>query len=546
MRSVRSLFNWQSSGWAGLVLVISVTTLFILRTFSYDFVIGKAPYWQTQVDDVTQYIAGFNMYFTAPWQVPLLGFDSLNYPTGTRVTFVDAIPIYAMLLKALLPRSLAPFNPFGFWVALCFTLQGVGAWWIARELRIRSWFFLTGLLVLFLTYPALMSRIGHISLMSHWILLFAIALYVRSYRLSSLPRYAWTFLLVSAFYINIYLFVMACGVLLAGLLDLGRRIGVRDIVDFLLPFALLATTSLLMMMPLSLAEVTREWGFGYYSMNLLAPITGGKVFAVQVAEVAGQHEGFNYLGLGVLVALVAAFSLRNRLATEVLHRHYALVFLLLLYSVYALSNQIYFGSQQILLLRYPTSLDGLTSQFRASGRFFWLVGYFLIIFSMLALYRGLGRRVFVVVSSMLVCLQIADLGDRYEVLRTSLVRDSPRPMNFALWDARLGDSVNTLYFYPKFKCGQPAHETLLPVMRYAAERGFNLNTGYISRYTPDCQDVEREIAASNPKQAAYIFARSDYPSPDIVMELFPKNFRIRCTEIQFAHLCLSVHEGDHL
>ena len=536
--------NCQATGWAGLALVLSVSSLFVLRTFGYDFVLGTAPYWQTQVDDVTQYIAGFNMYFTAPWQLPLLGFDSLNYPAGTRVTFVDAIPIFALLLKVLLPTSLAPFNPFGIWVALCFMLQGVGAWWIARELRIGSWFFLIGLLVLFLTSPALMARIGHISLMSHWILLFAIALYVRSYRQSRLPRYAWTFLLVSAFYINIYLFVMACGVLLAGLFDLGRRISVRDVVDLMLPFALLAATSLLMFLPLPLTGVTREWGFGYYSMNLLAPLTGGKVFALQATEVAGQYEGFNYLGFGVLVALVAAFFLRCRPATEILHRHYALVFLLFLYFVYALSNQIYFGPQQILVLRYPTILEGLTSQFRASGRFFWTVGYSLVIFSMVVLYRGFGKRTFAFAVFLLVFLQLADLGDRYKVLRASVVRDSSQPMNFAMWDTRLGKSVETLYFYPKFKCGQPPHGTLLPVMRYAAERGLNLNTGYIARYTPDCHDVEREIAGSNPNKAAYIFARSDYPNQGDVMELFPKDFRIRCSEIQFAHLCLTAREDD--
>lgn len=528
----------------GLVFVLGVSGVFVVRTFGYDFVLGTAPYWQTQVDDVTQYIAGFNMYFTAPWRFPLLAFNSLNYPTGTRVTFVDAIPLYALLLKIFLPTSLAPLNPFGVWVALCFLLQGVGAWWIVRELRVASWFFLIGLLAIFLTFPALMARIGHISLMSHWILLFAFALYVRSYRQSRLPQWQWSLLLVGAFFINIYLFVMACGVLLAALFSLRRSIGTTDIFNFFLPFALLVAICFLMFLPLPLAEVTREWGFGYYSMNLLAPLTGGKVFALQVPEVPGQYEGDNYLGLGVLAALVSAIFFKSQPGAGFVHRHKALVFLLLLYTVYSLSNQIYFGSQKILVLSYPGFLHGFTSQFRVSGRFFWPVGYSLVLFSLLMLHRELGKRVFAFVVLLVVGLQVADLGGRYNNLRAIANRDSPQPMNFAIWDKRLGKSIETLYFYPKFKCGQPSLNTLLPVMRYAAERGLNLNTGYIARYTPDCQDVEHEIAGSNPNQAAYIFVRSDYPNQEDVMAFFPKNFRINCSETQFAHLCLSVREDD--
>jgi len=544
MRSLLSRINLQSSDWAGLAFALGASSVFVLLTFGRDFVVGTSPFWQSQVDDVAQYIAGFNMYFTAPWQFPLLAFDNLNYPDGTRVTFVDAIPIYALVLKILLPASLAPFNPFGAWVALCFLLQGVGAWWIARALRTDSWLFLIAILAVFLTYPALMARIGHISLMSHWILLFAIALYIRSYQQGCLTHWAWTLLLVAAFYINIYLFVMACGILLAALFSLRRVIAFPDILHFLLPFVVLAATAFLMLLPLPLAEVTREWGFGYYSMNLLAPFMGGKLFALQVSEGPGQYEGFNYLGLGVLVAIGAAYFVMKPPRGDILRRHRALFILLILYTVYALSDQIYFGGQKILVLSYPAILDGITSQFRASGRFFWPVGYCLAILALLTLHRGLSRRTFAFAALLLVGLQLADLSDRYKILRASVTRDSPQPMDYAAWDARLGSEVEILYFYPKFKCGQQPHETLLPVMRYAAERGLKLNTGYIARYTPDCRDEEREIAGSDYQHAAYVFARTDYPSLEAVMALFPKNIRIRCAEVQFAYLCQPAREGD--
>ena len=201
--SHRSRLQGQPHGLAGLVAVLLLSIGFVWITFGGSFIQGQSTFWQTDAQDITQYMAGFNLYFSAPWKYPLLVFDSLNYPVGTRATFVDIIPLYALMLKLLVPASWAPFNPFGVWVASCFVLQAVGAWWMARELRAHSWGFMLSLVVLMLMTPALLSRIGHISLMSHWILVFACALYLRGWRQKKLPTLAWTLLLVSAFYINI-------------------------------------------------------------------------------------------------------------------------------------------------------------------------------------------------------------------------------------------------------------------------------------------------------------------------------------------------------
>jgi hypothetical protein len=81
-------------------------------------------------------------------------------------------------------------------------------------------------------------------------------------------------------------------------------------------------------------------------------------------------------------------------------------------------------------------------------------------------------------------------------------------------------------------------------MRYAAERGLKLNTGYIARYTPDCNDVGREITGSETVSSAYIFARSDYPNQEHVEALFSKSTQIRCSEVQFAYVCQSASEDD--
>lgn len=56
------------SGFAGLLVAIAIGFVFVITTFELQFILGVSSFWQTEVDDVTQYIAGFNMYFGSPWR----------------------------------------------------------------------------------------------------------------------------------------------------------------------------------------------------------------------------------------------------------------------------------------------------------------------------------------------------------------------------------------------------------------------------------------------------------------------------------------------
>lgn len=529
--------NLKASGWLGLLFALSVSSFFLYKSFGLGFLSGLSSYWQSDVDDIAQYISGFNMYFAAPWRFPLLAFDGVNYPEGTRVTFVDAIPLYSFILKLFIPSSFFPFNPFGAWIALCFLLQSVGAWWIARELRVESWFFLIALVGFFIIFPALMVRIGHISLMSHWILLFAIALHIRSFRLSSISSRGWVALLVSSFYINIYIFTMASGFFVASLFSLSRKIAKRDVFNFLLPFFVLALTSLVLLLPLPIASVSKEGGFGYYSMNLLSPLMGGSVFSLQASDVLGQYEGFNYLGLGVLFGLLAVLLFCRKACCKLFGRHNGLLLLLFLFTLYSISNQIYFGQVKLLDLRYPQFMDAFTSQFRASGRFFWPVGYCLIVFAVLCLHRTVSQRVFSISVVILLTLQVVDLDHRYEILRNTVNRTPKQVLNYEAWKEGLGSQIHNLYFYPKFRCGSNPHETLLPVMLYSAKNQLKLNTGYIARHAPLCNDIQREIEESDFDRSAYIFAAPEYTDKRSVVKLLPESNRFECAEIQFAVVC---------
>lgn len=534
-------FKLDSTGRAGFAVALAIGLLFVWRYFPAGFVAGTSSYWLTEVDDVTQYFSGFNAFFTAPFSYPLLAFDSINYPQGTRVTFVDAIPLYALLLKLVIPASFAPFNPFGVWVALAFVGQAVCGWWLLRELQVKSWPALLALIVCLLTFPALTTRLGHISLMSHWIILCSLALYIRCRRTSDPQRWAWSLLLLAAFYINIYLCVMASAIYIVSCLDFRWKFQPAEIARALMPFLIIGVSLFLTIFPMDRVEVTPETGFGIYSMNLLSPFHGGIYLSFPDPEMPGQYEGFNYLGLGILLAFALSIALNFKTAAESFSKHRSLTWLMLLFTAYALSNIVYYGVHQLVVINYPSFMDQITSQFRASGRFFWPVGYCVVIFAIATLYRKLSTPLFAGCMVALVILQVCDLSN----LRHRLVDGAKRPaaavLTQAEWDQQTTSDIQYMYFFPKFRCGRSdlILNTLMPAMRYAAVHNLKINTGYVARANSNCnvESTKAEIAASAQDHSLYVFVKEDIPQIEQVKAMFPANQQPTCKEIDFAHIC---------
>lgn len=530
----------SSLGSFGLLAVILLTIAYLGWLFPDGFLFGTSGYWAAENEDITQYIAGFNAFIREPWHWPILRISSLNWPDGTLATFVDIIPAYAVVLKLAAGLGWMIENPFGAWVGLCFVLQAVGAWWVLREAKIRSWVALAVLSLLLLMFPALGARLGHISLMSHWLLVFALAIYVRGSRLGRTATALWMVLAFAAFYINIYIFTMVAAILLADALRFRVQTGWAGVMRAVLaPLLVVAASLLVTMLPLPTGSGGREWGFGHYSMNVLSPFSGGRFF-VWPNPIAhdGQGEGFNYLGLGLILLVPYALHICRKSDPDFFARHRPLLVVCLAATVYALSNRVYVGQTLILEWQIPGVLDSLVSQFRASGRYFWLVAYGLAVFAVVTVARHLSGRSAAVVLLIVALLQWWDLSPRHTSVKALASQSSKAIVNRDAWDAFLGDRVETINFYPVFRCGnKPAYDTLLPIMRYAAERGLNLSTGYVARASKDCIDPRQGVPGAGDATIAHVFVRDEYPQMLDVARLFGVRADVDCVEIDFAFVC---------
>jgi hypothetical protein len=530
------------NGWAGLLFVLGFSIWFILRTFGIDFLEGTSGFWQRDSEDIAQHIAGFNLYLASEWHYPLLAFNSLNYPEGTLVTFVDGIPLLAFFLKILGVggEGQTLINPFGYWLGLSFILQGFSAWWIVKELRYKSWSMLAFLIVVFFLNFALMTRLMHIALMTHWVLLFAFCLYIRGYKNKALPVAGWSVLLFFAFYIHIYLFVMAAGVYLASVATIPDCWRGKNIFYAVMPIFILSASWFIFLLPLPPGSSTGDGGFGIYSMNLLAPIAGGYLVNITANLMSGQYEGYNYLGLGLIAGLCAAlFVMDAERRAKLWKHHWALILIIAGLFFYSLSNQIYVGEHLLATLHYPEFLQPITSTFRCSGRFFWPVYYAIAVFSIMLLYKKLQPRFFVAIAICLILLQVFDLRPAYRQFReTSRMASTPQHLNYDIFDKAFRVGTKNIYFYPKFICGADVHYNLLAFMKYAASRHLNLNTGYIARYKPKCDDIGSEIAGSNPDESAYLFVTENYENK-VAEQIasFGLKWDLNCQTVEWATIC---------
>ena len=546
------LRQYPSTGALGWLAAVGLTALYIQWLFPTGLISGTHPYWSAQDQDITQYLAGFEAYFKEPWHWPLWRIESLNWPDGTLTTFVDAIPLYAGLLKALAPQSWSHPNPFGYWLAWCLLLQATGAWWVLREAQIKHWMALITLTSVLVCFPAWLDRIGHISLMSQWLIVFAFALILRGERNQRFPAASWTTLLICALFINIYLFCMTALLCTAPAL---QRVFVKPRAPLMYwlgaTIALTACGLWATMWPLPKSAGQIEFGFGVYSLNVLSPFIGGRYFShIANAFSAEQHfEGFNYLGLGLLllIALATTLALRSMTTQDMRHRlarpstNTGLMVMLLLMMLYAFSNQIYWGTHLLYQWPIPDWAQPITGQLRASGRFFWPVGYALAIYSIIAIARSYSASKSSLIFTLALVIQVIDLGPYFERWHELGKKDRGQIISFEQWQALLSTQSQTLYFFPKMKCAQHslAINTLLPIMRFASEHNRQLNTGYLARYNPTCQQEHAEIGQSTPSRSAYIFVNAEY-SAQTIATFFPSTWQVHCQTQDFASVCTAV------
>ena len=343
---------------------------------------------------------------------PLGWSRALGYPLGEPIAWLDCVPIVAMLLwplKDILPWD---FQYLGLLFAINCVLQLYFGYRISWHLTGHSRLIAIAGALLFLVAPPFIFRAGgHFALTSHWLILAALTLYFTSSASPTKWRLvAGATLCFLAATIHPYIMVMVLLIDAATHLratmsskevastSLGVRlrwIGLR--VGISLASAITALIIFGLLRPLELRAYA-DSGYGAFSMNLLAPIDpdrfGALVLKTQPQVGILQYEGYNYLGLGVILLGTLALARRPSLFIRTLgRREAAATWLICTVSLFlALSLKATAGPWTIYDISVPSRVFEALSAFRGSGRFFWPTYYLLLSGVITLAFAAFGRR----------------------------------------------------------------------------------------------------------------------------------------------------------
>ena len=146
------------------------------------------------------------------------------------------------------------------------------------------------------------------------------------------------------------------------------------------------------------------YGYGIYKTNLLSiinPIFHGPVsltnwslFMPEITMTSQEkNEGFSYLGFGgIFLLLISIFFIFNNF-TEIKKRNYRpYIFIIILFSLFAISNKISFANVLLFEIDLPKYIYGIFSIVRASGRLFWVVYYLIFLGSIIIIYNKFPKK----------------------------------------------------------------------------------------------------------------------------------------------------------
>ncbi|WPN64954.1 DUF6311 domain-containing protein [Pseudomonas sp. P9_35] len=453
--------------------------------------------WLGEGDAATHYM-GWAFFRSSPWTFPLGMNPSYGLELGNGIIFSDSNPLLAFLFKpfsAWLPET---FQYFGLWLLACFILQAWFAWKLVGLLTPSLWIRLLGTGLFVFSPPMFLRMGGHLSLSGHFLILAALYLALRPGLQKR--RLAWGVLLAATALVHAYLLAMVALIWLADLASqaIKGRLSRRDAWIELGGLFLLVAFCCWQAAYFSVGGGTVAGGFGLYRLNVMSLVnpSGWSYTLRDMPQGPGDYEGFNYLGLGVLLLAICAGVVllqgNTGLANAVRHRRLLLLALIGL-TLFALTNKLGIGMQN---MHYwlPKPLELLANVFRAAGRMFWPVFYAIVFTVIFLVIRGNKPRAAACLLAIALLVQILDTRAGWAGLRQSRMMPAasswPTSMNDPFWASAASHYSKVRTLLPQ---NQP--ENWLLTSQYALKHGLETDGVYLGRMgTREIEQAQRSAA----------------------------------------------------
>ena len=476
----------------------AVGLLLALATLPLDFIGGNHGFWEQPKHDFYAYTVAWNYFIQDDWRLPLLDVPAMGYPEGGNLIYSDALPIAQIGSKAVHSALGLAVNPLGWWILLTYLLQGAMAARVVRAAGVRSPLGWIAAAILATATVPFMTRIFHVALSSHFLILWALALYLENTRDRRFTALEHAFLSTLTLLTSAYLFVMV-GVLqtvTVAVLWSRNALTRRNVGAIAAGMAAVLAAGLLIGYGRFLVDPgsMRAGGFGILSWNpaslVLAPDSHWDYVAAFPRIVRSeQGEGESYIGLGALIVVAVILIARPRQAISAIARHRLFSLVLGLFLLYAISNRVFLGPHLILEVPLPDAAERLVSFFRASARFVWVPMYALVLLSLSALLKWCPKALAIPVVLVAIVAQLSEARSTVLKFRPQLAtpwEDRLDVGQFRRWLSR----HQRLFQFPSFSCQPPRtpDDTFreFQIELVAARLNVPTNSLYTARQLKDC------------------------------------------------------------
>jgi hypothetical protein len=517
------------SGRAAIAIAVVLGAAMALCAFDLDFLLGRGDFWAYPSGDASTQLLGFRYFLHDSWRFPLLKTTMIAGEHGASIIHLDSLPILALPAKLLAPITGEDLNPFGLWMAACYVLMAYFAVRLTRALGARTAIAAVAAALVALTFHPFLGRFYHIALNAQFLLVWAACLYVER-EIDDDPaafKRAWTRQLIVGLLVHPYLFTMSFAIFVAALLrgsrapTVHRRVRLRAFAVVL--GCILAVGVVTGHLGHDVA-VGKAKGFGQASHNvgsLFVPTPGHSQLAPDIPprlmEMTGfQWDGSMFLGFGVLALVAVHLVASTRQIGQLLRRHAALVAVLVLMYLFALSNRAYVFQQEIWTYKVPRVFGWVAMQFRATGRFAWPVGFWIVTgivgFTARRFRPALATPLLVIVAAVGVYEAIPSV----KIVRAATQRPGVRELDWAAWAPAIAGHDRVAQ-WPSYQCMDHIVATVgmqsREIQFLSAVHAVPINGTYSGRNTLDC---DREHRSWQPLERApgalSLYVRAEMPA----------------------------------
>ena len=369
--------------------IISFVTLGLIQGFDTlnPFYID----WLSWNEDLLSYHIPWILYKNSDFSLNL--FQNYNYGIEISETlfFSDNVILINLILKVFF-KNIQDFQFISTWQIFCIFMQLYFAYKIFfLKTQNLTYSLLSSLF--FITLPFFLDRILiHISLAAHWLILASIYFSLKKKVFESSPE--WISLLVLSILININLAFFIF--LIFNFSTFNELLKKRITITYALKSCFFfSSTALIVLILVGFFNISTldymDYGYGYYKSNFFSLIDslGGllnqewSLIFNDIHSNPGEQEGFAFIGSGLIFMIIYIFY--YYLSSNEKIKLNFFFFLGLIFFILSLSNNLSFGSYN-LSINLNKYLFGIMSIFRSSGRFIWLTGYLIIVFTLLKIY----------------------------------------------------------------------------------------------------------------------------------------------------------------